>query len=548
MIKTLTIKNVALIESQEIEFEQGFNVFIGETGAGKSIIFDALDFVLGGKADKTLIRSGQDIMRVTAEFTDYGKNIVKFLQDAEIETDELIISRNLSIEGKTGIRVNGVPVTLAFLKELGAKLVSSVSQHDSMMLLRPIKHLQLIDKYIGSEVENYIRTLIELIAQKNDLLSQIKSLGGSKEDNARLVDILNYQIKEIEEAKLRPLEEDELKEKLERMKNSEKIYEKSRLALNHLDGENSVVSAISDAKTCLLSLGLSEYDDLANRLSSCAIEIEDIVDTISTLEENATFDEREFERLDNRYDKLKALFKKYGGSSVQVMKFYDDKKKELEQLENAEEVVTQLESKVEDLTQRINKVCENLSSLRKAKAVEIEEKVKNELEQLKMKNTQFKISFSSKEVSANGYDNVEFLFSANLGQELKSLSKTASGGELSRLMLALKNVFTGEANVLVFDEIDAGISGEVGSVVAEKLKKLSTTNQILCITHMPQVASVANQFFKVYKYVEGENTYTKCQKLNEEQVLEQIAIMIAGKSTTNVSIEQARQLRTRFIT
>lgn len=540
MLQTLKIKNVALIKELEIDFDKGFNVLLGETGAGKSIIFDALNFVLGGKVDKGLIRSGETSMRVDAVFSNLCIGAVKELMEIgalEELGDEISLTRTLDVNGKSTARINGSPATAQMLKLCSGVLVDSYSQHESMELLKSKNHLAILDKVCGESLFDVKLKLSEAYEELQETLKEIKTLGGDEFERERTKSLLEYQIKEIEDAKLYEGEDEEIKQRLNILTNSEKIVDfvsQSETLLE--EGGMSAVSDVCNVINLLNQIhGVSEIDACVERLNSCRYELQDIAQTLKELKESSDFDEGELERLDKRHDLIKSICKKYGGSIKRALEYYEDVKARFEALMNSEARLVELENIKDRQEKVVVELCENLSVLRKKAAKELEEKVMAELRQLSMKSTTFIIEFIRLDnCTANGYDEVEFTFSANKGQEVKSLAKTASGGEMSRVMLAFKTIFAnaGLAQTLIFDEIDTGISGEIGYIVGEKLYGLTVNAQVICITHLAQVASQGDQFYFVSKSDDGKMTYTSVKHLVGKEIETELARMMGGDDVT----------------
>jgi len=551
MLQTLNIKNVALIKNLSIDFGEGFNVLLGETGAGKSIIFDSLNFVLGGKADKELLRTGEEMMKVDALFTGLSAQVVLMLQEigVECEDNEVLLSRSFTRDGKGAIRVNGVPMIAATLKKIGSILVDSYSQHESIELLNNKNHLAMLDRFGGQglwAIKNEVKDRYE---RYQITLSQIKSLGGDVFERERTKALLDYQIKEIEDAGLREGEEEEVKERLFMLSNAEKLCEGVKACNESL--ENSSMSAIIQVQEALLALnnvnGIEIIDSCKERLNSCKYELQDINETLNDFISELNFNEFELEKLDKRNDLIKSILRKYGVSIKEVLQFCEKAKERLNQLNDAEFELDRLEKLKLQQEKALFDACDSLSNKRKDVAKSIESKVVKELDDLGMKNTTFIVEFDKTQTfSANGNDIVKFAFSANKGQEVKALSKTASGGEMSRFMLAIKNIFAefGTAETLIFDEIDTGIGGETGVVVGEKISKLSKNNQVICITHLPQVASYCDEMFYVSKKVEENSTITNIERLDEQGIIEGLAKMVGG-DISEVAIKHSQEMRAK---
>lgn len=547
MLQTLFIKNVALISSLTIDFGRGLNILLGETGAGKSIIFDALNFVLGEKADKTLIRSGEDMMRVDAVFSSLNAQASAQLEELGFSDEELALSRTYSLDGKSVIRVNGVPTSQSVLKEIGSILVNSYSQHESVDLLKVKNHLSMLDKFGGNDIKNLKDIVKEEYQALSEIEKKIKSLGGDDFERERTKSLLAYQIKEIEGARLEVGEDKDLQERLQFLNNAEKIYQAISYCEQLLsDSADSCINELQQSSSYLSAVsGFENIDDCKNRLDSARLEIEDIYQTLLDIKGDAEFDEEEYERLDRRHDLIKSLIKKYGGSIEKTLDYLEQAKAQLDELDNSANLIAKLEQDKKELLARLKNSADNLTETRQKVAQDISIKITKELHELGMKSSLFETKFKKlDEIGYNGQDDVEFVFSANKGQELKSLSKTASGGELSRFMLAVKNIFLsiGSAETLIFDEIDAGISGETGNIVGQKLHKITDFAQVICITHLPQVACYGDDFYYVSKKEDDKSTQTNVKHLEGDEVIAGIARLIAGDNISDIALSHAREM------
>mgnify|MGYP005798678791 FL=1 len=547
MLQTLFIKNVALISSLTIDFGRGLNILLGETGAGKSIIFDALNFVLGEKADKTLIRSGEDMMRVDAVFSSLNAQASAQLEELGFSDEELALSRTYSLDGKSVIRVNGVPTSQSVLKEIGSILVNSYSQHESVDLLKVKNHLSMLDKFGGNDIKNLKDIVKEEYQALSEIEKKIKSLGGDDFERERTKSLLAYQIKEIEDARLEVGEDKELQERLQFLNNAEKIYQAISYCEQLLsDSADSCINELQQSSSYLSTVsGFENIDDCKNRLDSARLEIEDIYQTLLDIKGDAEFDEEEYERLDRRHDLIKSLIKKYGGSIEKTLDYLEQAKAQLDELDDSANLIAKLEQDKKELLARLKNSADNLTETRQKVAQDISIKITKELHELGMKSSLFETKFKKlDEIGYNGQDDVEFVFSANKGQELKSLSKTASGGELSRFMLAVKNIFLsiGSAETLIFDEIDAGISGETGNIVGQKLHKITDFAQVICITHLPQVACYGDDFYYVSKKEDDKSTQTNVKHLEGDEVIAGIARLIAGDNISDIALSHAKEM------
>lgn len=547
MLQTLSIKNVALITKLNIEFGKGLNILLGETGAGKSIIFDALNFVLGSKADKTLIRSGENEMRVDALFAELSNTTIKSLKEMGIDEEEVCISRTYNLEGKSTIRVNGAPFSQGMLRDLGKLLLDSYSQHESVELLKSKNHLLMLDRFGGSEISKLKEKVFEKFKVHKQILEKINNLGGNDFERERKKSILEYQIKEIEDAKLKVGEEEELANQLKLFSSAEKIFEAVSMCEELLSESNSsCIKSLQQSSNALAGFSFDDIEDCRERLDSARYEIEDIYETLSSIKDSADFDEREFERIDKRHDLIKDIIKKYGGSTENTLNFLEKAKEELAELEDSQDLLMQYNQEEKMSLKELEDLSEQLSTLRKEFAKKLEQKVLTQLKELGMKSSKFEVNIEkSVQTTGNGNDNVEFVFSANKGQDVKALSKTASGGELSRFMLALKNIFAEIEGIetLIFDEIDTGISGETGRIVGIKLNNIASFGQILCITHLPQVACYGDEFYYVFKQEINNSTQTGIKNLKGEEIIKNLAKMVVGDEVTETTLKQAIEMR-----
>lgn len=554
MLEKLNIKNVALIKSLEINFQSGFNVILGETGAGKSIIIDSLNFALGSKADKTLIRAGEETMAVSALFVDVSNNVKSILCGFGLdESDEVLLSRTYSQTGKGEARINGEIVAISMLKQIGEALVDSYGQNESIALLKQKNHLEILDLYKPKDEIQVKEEIQGLIQKLNELNLKIKKLGGDEASRERQIDLLSFQTNEIENANLQENEDEILEEKLKKLSNSEKIMEAISSAFELLENENGAISTLKQSLNNLRSV--ERYDDkieiLSQKLDEFIINIDELGEEIYSLSNDYDFNENELNQMIERRDILDSLKRKYGGSLENVLKYLSEASEELEMLKNSKDILNSLENDKKKLLEVAAEKFNELGKIRRAHALEIEQKLSTALTELGILKAQFKVNFfpivrSIEEVetfSLNCMEDVEFLFSANLGEELKPLAKTISGGEMNRFMLAFKNIIAdiNGPSTLIFDEIDSGISGKVATQVAEKIAKLSKTYQVLCISHLPQVASMGDCFFFVSKANDGERTQTSIKMLSNEEIALQIALLTYG-SVDDKKLELTREM------
>ena len=552
MLNTLKIENVALIDKVVLSFDKGLNVISGETGAGKSIILDALSFVFGGRADRTLIRSGCERMRVEAIFNGLSDGLIKFInEELNISAeDEMFLSRELDINGKNICKINGELVPVASVKKICQKLIDLHGQSEHLAILDNNYQLEIIDLF-GKESDKLLFALREKIEQVKYIEADIISLGGSESEKQNLIDLYTYQINEIRDAKVTSDEYDKLSDERKEMQQYEKINEslKSCYELNCKNNfSNSTIDNLSDAVKSMQSISnINEhYANILDRLKSMLIEIEDINETILLDIQNNVFDQDRFDYIDGRIDFIKGLFRKYGGNYDAMMKYYNDITKKLDNLINGQERYLQLNAEKEKVLNEISAIQEKLTAIRKKSAKGLIEKLQTELRTLGMPNARVDVEFTKimEPYSYMGADRVEFMFSSNLGFELKPLNKVVSGGEMSRVVLAYKIVVSDvdDIQTIIFDEIDSGLSGNIASVVGEYMARLSLKKQIIAISHLPQICAMADYNIKVEKYSDAHTTHTKATVLNENNLYEEIARLM-GANINERGLEISRDLK-----
>lgn len=552
MLAQLTIENIALIDKLELDLKNGLNILSGETGAGKSIIIDSLNFVLGERADKSLIRYGTDYAIVQAVFEEYvTPSVSEYLDDIGIECEDvLIIRRKMSVDGKNECRINGRVSTLSILKGLTELLVDIHGQHEHQSLLKSANHIKLLDDIgaakIASVKQDVAKEHTRYIALKREL-----SRFGDESERERKLDILSFQIDEIEKADVKDGEEDELLQARKRIRNMEKIMSALSDAKNTLDGyDSSSVSASIKNSSNLLGT-ISSYDDtvapLIDRLDDAKIEIKDIADTLSDMLERLDFDARSAEKIEERLEVVRNILHKYGGNFDNLQKFYEDAKKEAELLSGAAQTVEDLQVEIEKAKSGLQKSARKLTELRQEVANKFESDITRELKDLGMGGSTFKVDFVTTDdvdqISANGADTIEFLFSANVGEPMKPLAKIISGGEMSRFMLAFKNIVAGVDGIgtMVFDEIDTGISGNISAVVSEKMCNISRDRQVIAVTHMPSLAAMADNHYLIAKSTENGKTLTHINLLEDDT--DEVARLIGGNDYSQFAVPHAKEMK-----
>lgn len=548
MLSNLQIENIAVIKSASIDFENGFNVMTGETGAGKSIVIDSLNAILGERTSRELIRSGADSASVCAEFQNVGDNVKNELEKLGIEKDDtLIVSRKLTPDGKNVCRINGMPATVSMLKALGVQLVNIHGQLDNQNLLSPETHCSFIDKLAGSGRElKEFKELYSLYIKKEN---ELKSLNTDVNEKNRRLDILNYQIEEIQKADIRPGEKDELTEKLGFLRNAEKVLDLLHTAYAALNGDGEMPGAAdvaADAASNLLSAAdySSDFAETANGVNDAAMNLsaytEELRDKIYSLD----YDPNETERAEERLDVIYRLSQKYGDSEEDILAYLENAEKERDALSFSDERAEQLRAETEKAYNEALAAAKKLSEIRIEAGKKFSADVERELAFLDMPSVKFIVNDSVGELYENGIDNIEFLLSANAGEEPKPLSKIASGGELSRIMLAIKCVLSelDDIDTLIFDEIDSGVSGRAALKIAAKMKELSKTHQVICVTHLAQIAAFADEHKLISKEEKDGRTYTCIASLDYNGRKYELARIMGGLTVTQSILNSAEEL------
>ena len=545
MLQTLNIKNVALVDNATLNFDSKLNVISGETGAGKSIMLDSLSFVFGGRSDKSLIRTGENKMKVEAIFTGLSKSHNQFVKDQlGIECgEEMFLSRELDINGKNVCKINGELVPVAMVKKICLKLVDVHGQSEHLAILDNDYQLKIIDLFSKS-ADSFLIRINQYIEKIHSIDAQIKSLGGDEKEKQNLIDLYSYQIEEIANANIKPNEFEQLTEEKHTMQQFEKINENLQEFLSACYKNaysNSAVENISTSEKLLNNLTDfgEKYSTLANRIKSVEIELNDINETALEILNNNVFDQERFDFIDSRLDLIKSLFRKYGGNYENMIEYLHKTKDNLFNLNNSAELYQKLHTEREQIVENLLQEQEKLTDLRKKTAKILCKKMEDELRTLGMPNAQLDIKFEriAEQYSSTGADRVDFMFSSNIGFELKELNKVVSGGEMSRVMLAYKIVVSevDEIQTIVFDEIDSGLSGNIAMVVAEYMARLSKNKQIIAVSHLPQICAMADNNLKVEKHSAFGTTKTQATHLEGENLFAEIARLM-GVASTNTTV------------
>ena len=552
MLSLLHIENIALIDQADISFGPGFNVLTGETGAGKSIIIDSISAVMGERTSRDLIRTGEKSALVTAIFRDLPD--LPWFQENGIgpdENGELMISRKIQADGKNICRVAGKPCTVVQLKALGGQLIDIHGQHDGQQLLDETCHLGYLDSFglLGSEVEEY-RAEYEKMAE---LRRQISALQMNEAEKARRMDALQYQIAELERANLRLGEEEELDERKKVLRSADQLMEAVEGAYSAVFGDDSrdgAASLLAEAESAVARVAdfSGELSQLSDSLADLRYAAEDAAERLRGLRDSFDFSPHELDEVESRLDLLYRLKKKYGSTTQEMLDYLERSKAELDQIEMAEDTILKLEKKRAKVLEKVQKKAETLSEKRQTAAHTLKERIEGELRQLDMPKVRFETEFLLKSgdlgLDETGMDEVRFLMSANVGENLKPIAKVASGGELSRIMLALKNVLAENDSImtLIFDEVDTGVSGRAAGKVAEKMSRLSQNCQVLCVTHLAQIAAMSDSHYSVQKEEKDGRTYTNVMTLDREGRKQELARLTGGVHTSAAILEGAEEL------
>lgn len=539
MISTIQIKNIGIIDNLSINLENGFNVLTGETGAGKTLIIDSLGIICGNRFSKEMIRKGEEYSYVEACI---------YLPENENSIDgNIIVSREIYANGRNSCKINGRLVTVNELKEFMKQIIDIHGQNDNQMLLDKASHIEYLDSFIGKEISLIKTEYKNLYNIYNEIKLELKNNYGDETEKQRKLDLLKYQLNEIKEVNLKEGEDEKLEEQRKKIINSEKIIENIEIADNSLS--NEAVDNINSAIRALEKIeSIDEiYSKKLTELKNIYYDIQEISRDISSMKEDVYFDEEERNEIEERLDTIFSLKRKYGNSIKEILKYKEKVENEIYEIENLDEINEKLRSKLIETGKQMKLLADKMHQIRKEKANELSQKINKELAELEMKNAKFnvKVEYNDKEFfNKNGLDEIEFLISTNIGEEEKPLIKIASGGEMSRIMLAIKSVLSEVDKIptLIFDEIDTGISGIAAKSVGSKMKKISKNHQILCITHLANIAAQGTYNYYISKAIEYNKTRTKVEKLNEEGTIKEIA-RIASGDINEVSIQHAKQLR-----
>lgn len=547
MLIGLKIENIAVIESAELEFDSGLNVMTGETGAGKSIVIDSINAVLGERTSRELIRSGAESAKVYASFADISAETERILDEMGIEKmpdKTLVLSRSLNVSGRNVCRINGCPSTVTALKEIGAGLINIHGQHDSQALLSPDKHCGFIDSLAENEAlrSEYKKVFTNLISVKKEL----EALYDTRDEKTARLDYLNFQINEISQANIREGEREELSKEKELLQNSGRVIKALEKAHAALNDENGILAGIEDcAKE--LETAAKYYDSAQNSakgIRGISYELSEFSAEVRALVDSFDYDPARLTEINERLDFLYRLSMKYGATEGEILASLEKAVAERNEIEISDERISGLEEQLYALSDKIKALSAKLTDSRMKAAREFEKRVKSELEFLDMPKVTFVVDRKATALTSRGADAIEFLISANPGQEPRPIAKIASGGELSRIMLAIKNVLSDKDDIatLIFDEIDTGVSGSAAEKIALKLDQVSKGRQVICVTHLARIAAQADRHMKIMKSVDGSNTFTEIKPLDFDGRAAEIARITAGGNVTALQIETAKEM------
>ena len=547
MLERLHIKNIAVIDEAEIEFNKGFNVLTGETGAGKSIIIDSINMVLGERTSKSIIRNGEKKAVVEAMFSIDNKEVINALDENGIEVEDgmVILYRDLNTDGKSLCKINGSMTTASGIREIANMLINIHGQQDNQSLLTPSSHIQFLNSYAG--LEQKLGEYRNIFNKVNDINEKIDSLQFDEREKERQTDLYSFQIKEIDDAKLVVGEDEELLERKKFISGISKISEVLNYSYDTLySTDRNVYDRLSSVVNDFQSI--TEYDstlgDIYERLNSIAIELDDTIYQIRDYRDGMDFDEREADKIESRLDLINTLKRKYGSTIQDIIAYKNEIEDKLYTITKSDEEIEKLKAELETATKERNNIASEITKIRTKYATELSERICKELADLDMSKVKFDVQIKECAYNKNGCDNVEFLISVNTGEPLKPLSKIASGGEMSRIMLAIKTIFADSdpVDTLIFDEIDTGVSGRAAQKIAEKINKIAKNKQILCITHLAQIAAMADTHFLIEKNTDSQHTYTEVSLLDESSRKNELARIIGGAQITDTTIQAASEM------
>ena len=539
MITTLHIKNIGIIDDIVIDLNKGLNVLTGETGAGKTLIVDSLGIIAGGRFSKDMIRRGQSMSFV---------ELALYLPENPNSIDgNVVVSREINTAGKNICKINGRLVPVSELKNFMKNIIDIHGQYDNQTLMDTEFHTRYLDKFVGEKMFKIHEKYCELYNEYVELNKKLKNNYGDEKEKQRKLDLLEYQYKEIKSANLKRGEDEQLEEKRKIIMSSEKVAESLNNVSNNLEG--TIIDVINDSIRALEKIEdvNSKYGEKLVEMKNIYYEVQEVARDISSMKEDVYFDEEERNEIEERLDEIYSLKRKYGNTIDEIIEYKEKLENEIDRIENLDEENRKTKEKIDKITIEMEKLCEEITELRKSNSVVLNDKINQELAQLEMKNARFNAKIiEDKEFSPNGKSHVEFVITTNLGEEEKKLNKIASGGEMSRIMLAIKTVLSDidEVPVLIFDEIDTGISGKAANSVGNKLKKIAQKHQVIIVTHLATIAAQGDYNYYIYKEVQDNKTNTKVKLMNEDETIREVARIASGE-ITDISLSHAKELRSK---
>lgn len=550
MLSQLYIENIAVIRQATIDFQQGFHVFTGETGAGKTILISAINAVLGGRTFKEIIRTGETRATVSALFTEISEELCKKIEvlGYPLEDNQLLVQREIDLSGKGQCRLDGRPATAAMLREVCSLLIDIHGQHDNQELLSAEKHLGFLDSF--GEYPQELAAYTAAYDKMCDCAARLDKLQMDESYKLQRMDILQFQIKEIGDAKLSDGEEERLVEQQKRIRNAERITESLGAVYTLLNGNGEemrgVLEALEEVSTELDTAAkyLTEFGGYSEKLSDAYYMLEELGSRARDTLEDADFDPRQLDAIESRLDTIYKLKKKYGNSIAEILEYFERISEEYQSLEISDELTAHLQRELDEANLVLHTVAEALTACRLAAAAEFSERVEQELAYLDMAGVRFSITRREKPYGPTGADEMEFMICTNTGEEAKPLAKIASGGELARIMLAIKNVLAEKDGIgtIIFDEVDTGVSGRAAQKIGKKLAEVARHRQVICVTHLAPVAACAAHHYRIYKTVKDGRTFTRVEELTRPQRVQELARIMVGENITDSALKSAEEM------
>ena len=551
VLRELSIRNFAIIDDLTVSFAEGLTVLTGETGAGKSIIIDAVHLIVGGRGSAEFIRHGEKKAELEGLFHIQagGHGIYDKLEQLGIEAEEgtIILRRDLNSSGKSVCRINGKLVPLATLREIGGRLIDIHGQHENQELMDERFHIQLLDQFAHADIADKKQVYAEQFTAYRELKREAAELAMDEQRIAQRIDLYQFQIKELEEANLQPDEEDELLDERKRLSNFHKIYERTNIAYDAILGEQKGLDWIGDAMSALEDVAQldTQFSEASEAVSSAFYTLQDAAYQVKDALDMLEFDPERLNDVEQRLALIQSLKRKYGATIEEILAYYEKIDAELQRLLNRDEMIRKHDAELERMEKKLRTLATELTAIRKEQGERLAKAIMQQLRALHMEKAQFVVKFLEQEtLDSNGQDHVAFYIATNVGEPPKSLPKVASGGELSRMMLALKTIFSSSTGItsIIFDEVDTGVSGRVAQAIAEKIASISMGSQVLCISHLPQVAAMADHHYFIKKQVEKNRTFTTLTEIVGQERTEELSRMLSGIEITELTLQHASEL------